>query len=189
MIDAKDRSASTQALAWDQAIAPQAARRRRGLGVPLPRGELARGTFAERCDVDVAPKSTKLKPDLLPPTTPTATAVTQLNPPVPTDCQRCGVCCFSPSPEYVWVTGYDWTRLGNEADRLAHFIGNRAFMKMHAGHCVALEISRRAGGETAYSCSIYERRPEICRALERGSPECLGELETKSEQVRQQAIG
>jgi Fe-S-cluster containining protein len=106
-----------------------------------------------------------------------------LNSPVPTDCQRCGVCCFSPTEEYVWVTGYDWTRLGGEAERLAHFIGNRAFMKMNAGHCAALEVRKSAIGETSFFCSIYDNRPEICRMLERGSPECLADLETKAEQV------
>jgi len=98
---------------------------------------------------------------------------------VPGDCQRCGVCCFSESPEYVWVTGYDWERFGGDADKLAHFIGHRAFMRMAGGHCAALEIKSDAAG-THYTCTIYERRPEICRVLERGSPECLGELETKA---------
>jgi Fe-S-cluster containining protein len=106
-----------------------------------------------------------------------------LNPTVPTDCQRCGVCCFSPSDEYVWVTGYDWTLLGSDAERLAHFIGNRAFMKMTSGHCAALQIRQTADGGTMFACSIYEHRPEICRALGRGSPECLGELETKATEV------
>src|SRR3954468_16319270 len=59
---------------------------------------------------------------------------------VPSDCQHCGVCCFSESAEYVWVTGYDWTRLATDAGQLAHFIGNRAFMKMENGHCAALKV-------------------------------------------------
>lgn len=86
----------------------------------------------------------------------------------------------------MWVTGYDWTLLGSDADELAHFIGNRAFMKMQRGHCMALQVSQTADGPAVYHCSIYERRPEICRMLERGSPECHGELETKGEAVRQQ---
>ncbi len=99
------------------------------------------------------------------------------------DCQRCGVCCFSESHEYIWVTGYDWERLGPDVDRLAHFIGNRAFMKMSDGHCGALAIERRADGSRHFACTIYERRPEICRYLERGSPECLADLETKAADV------
>ena len=101
----------------------------------------------------------------------------------PDDCQRCGVCCYSDSPEYVWVTGYDWTRLGDDAERLAHFIGTRAFMRMSGGHCGALEIRTTKEGARSFFCTIYERRPEICRALARGSPECLGELETKAARV------
>ena len=105
---------------------------------------------------------------------------------VPTDCQRCGVCCFSDSSEYVWVTGYDWTRLGPDAEQLAHFISNRAFMKMANGHCIALKIFSSKNGTARFSCSVYDRRPEICRALERGSPECLADLETKGNSVAAQ---
>jgi Fe-S-cluster containining protein len=101
----------------------------------------------------------------------------------PADCQRCGVCCFSESAEYVWVTGYDWTVLGDRADELAQFIGNRAFMRMAQGHCAALEIRPQAGSSPVFFCSIYERRPEICRALERGSPECEAALESKAAYV------
>ena len=103
--------------------------------------------------------------------------------PPPGDCLSCGVCCHSDSPEYVWVTGHDWARLGGEADRLAHFIGHRAFMKMSGGHCAALAVRPQADGTRIFFCTIYEQRPEICRVLARGSPECLGELETKADRV------
>src|SRR3954463_10661122 len=102
---------------------------------------------------------------------------------VPSDCQRCGVCCFSDSAEYVWVTGYDWTRMGSDAENLAHFIGNRAFMRMTNGHCVALKVLKTKNDGVRFSCSIYDRRPEICRILERGSPECLADLEAKADSV------
>jgi len=96
---------------------------------------------------------------------------------VPADCQRCGACCFSPAPHFVRVTGADWTRLGADAERLAHFAGrgHEAFMRMRDGHCAALEV--RGGAE--FFCSIYERRPQTCRDLGRGSPECRGELALK----------
>jgi Fe-S-cluster containining protein len=83
----------------------------------------------------------------------------------------------------VWVTDFDWTELGPEADTLAHFIGSRAFMRMRDGHCTALRITRPAGAPPEFYCTIYERRPQICRELGRGSPECVGELETKSAAV------
>jgi hypothetical protein len=75
------------------------------------------------------------------------------------------------------VTGADWTRLGEAAERLAHFTGrgNEAYMKMSAGHCAALELRTDANQQTEYFCTIYDRRPQICRDLARGSPECDGE--------------
>jgi len=96
---------------------------------------------------------------------------------VPADCQRCGACCFSAGPHFVRVTGADWARLGADAERLAHFAGrgHEAFMRMRDGHCAALDV--RSGGE--FFCTIYERRPQTCRDLGRGSPECRGELAMK----------
>lgn len=85
------------------------------------------------------------------------------------------------------VTGDDWTRLGDDAERMAHFAGwgNEAFMRMTDGHCAALAVRRVAAGEKGveeamkFFCTIYERRPQICRDLARGSPECEGERATK----------
>lgn len=93
------------------------------------------------------------------------------------DCLHCGVCCFSDLETYVRVTGEDWTRLGPDADRAAHFIGHRAYLKMVDGHCASLEL-RPATGE--FFCTIYERRPQTCRDLGRCTPECAGELAAKS---------
>ena len=80
---------------------------------------------------------------------------------------------------FVRVTGDDWTRLGDRADELVQFIGNRAFMRMTAGHCVALEIRSSPDGALDYFCTVYDRRPQICRDLARGSAECDGEREMK----------
>lgn len=101
----------------------------------------------------------------------------------PADCRGCGVCCFSASPEYVRVTGADWTRLGGDADRVAHFIGHRAYLRMQGGRCAALEVRHVAGDAPAFFCTIYERRPQACRDLDRGSPQCLGELDAKAAAV------
>lgn len=102
----------------------------------------------------------------------------------PPDCLRCGVCCHSASDRFVRVTGADWTRLGDDAERVAQFVGPgyEAYMKMAHGHCIALEVRRTGAGPDAtleYFCTIYERRPQICRDLARGSPECDGERATK----------
>ena len=103
-----------------------------------------------------------------------------MNPTIPAQCLRCGVCCYSDSAAYVWIRGDDWARLGEDADRLAHFIGHRAFMRMKDGHCAALEVRATVDGAKEFFCTVYERRPEICRDLGRGSPECEAELELKS---------
>ncbi|MEN9842032.1 MAG: hypothetical protein RL376_1832 [Verrucomicrobiota bacterium] len=96
-------------------------------------------------------------------------------------CLRCGVCCFSHLETYVRVTGEDWTRLGPDAERLAHFIGHRAYLRMTDGHCAALAVRTAADGARAYVCGIYERRPQTCRDLARGSPECEGERALKGD--------
>ena len=100
---------------------------------------------------------------------------------IPTDCLRCGVCCHGETDTYVRVSGDDWSRLGADVGRLVHFIGNRAFMKMAGGRCGALALREAAGagGGTEYFCTVYSRRPQVCRDLGRGSPECEGELVRK----------
>ncbi len=104
----------------------------------------------------------------------------------PPDCLRCGACCFSPAARFVRVTGADWARLGDAAERVAHFAGrgNEAFMKMADGHCVALEVRPGTAADPAptYFCTVYDRRPQICRDLARGSPECAGERALRSAQ-------
>jgi Fe-S-cluster containining protein len=105
-------------------------------------------------------------------------------------CLRCGVCCFSRLETYARVTGDDWTRLGPDADHHAHFIGHRAYMRMIDGHCAALALRPAPGpadpgrpGTALHVCTIYERRPQVCRDLARGSPECQAELALKGDRV------
>jgi len=76
---------------------------------------------------------------------------------------------------FVRVTGADWERLGADAENSAHFIGHRAFMRMKDGHCAGLEIKHSPEGAREFFCTLYEKRPQICRDLARGSPECEGE--------------
>jgi len=93
----------------------------------------------------------------------------------------------------VRVTGDDWSRLGDDAERVAYFAGwgNEAFMRMTDGHCAALTVRKVTTGAgenaekvTEFFCTLYERRPQICRDLARGSPECAGERATKVEESR-----
>lgn len=78
------------------------------------------------------------------------------------------------------VTGADWERLGVGVEGVAHFIGHRAYMRMRGGHCAALEVRPAADGSREFFCTVYERRPQVCRDLARGSPECEGELLAKA---------
>ena len=101
----------------------------------------------------------------------------------PADCRGCGACCFSASPTFVRVTGADWTRLAERAEEVAQFIGHRAYMRMRDGHCSALDVRSREDGAADFYCTLYEQRPQICRDLGRGSPECRGERDAKASLV------
>ena len=86
----------------------------------------------------------------------------------PPDCKVCAACCFSPRERYVVVTGEDHARLTTDERReLTIFHGIHCYMRMWQGHCAALE---KHGDE--WLCSVYERRPQLCRDYERGGPAC-----------------
>jgi hypothetical protein len=53
------------------------------------------------------------------------------------------------------VTGDDHARLGDRADELTVFVGNKAFMRMIRGHCAALEIH----DDGRFLCSVYTDAP------------------------------
>ncbi len=93
------------------------------------------------------------------------------------ECLSCGACCFADLPHYVRVSGDDYARLGEDAERLTTWRENQAFMRMEAGHCAALALRP---GAAPFACTVYERRPAICRQLERGSPACRAERHAKS---------
>jgi Fe-S-cluster containining protein len=102
------------------------------------------------------------------------------------ECTRCGACCFSESERHARVTGDDYERLGvADAERLVHFIGDLAFMRSVGANgirrCAALVVDAASG---TFLCSVYQRRPGICRELERGSGSCAGERDTKLGRTR-----
>jgi len=78
----------------------------------------------------------------------------------------------------VVVTGDDYERLDDDAERYVTFLGQRARMRMDQGHCAALVVDRAL---RQFVCAVYERRPQVCRDLERGSPQCHGERATKGD--------
>jgi uncharacterized protein len=102
------------------------------------------------------------------------------------ECTRCGACCFSESPRHARVSGDDYERLGDaDAARLVEFIGNQAFMRIEGAEgtrrCAALVIDPVS---QSFLCSIYERRPAVCRELDRGSGGCAGERDAKLGRTR-----
>jgi Fe-S-cluster containining protein len=96
-------------------------------------------------------------------------------------CLSCGTCCFSTLETYVRVTGDDYARLDDRAEALTTWIGHRAYMRIIDGRCAALRVDLRM---RRFVCDVYETRPQTCRDLARGSPECLGERVMKLERSR-----
>ena len=94
------------------------------------------------------------------------------------ECLACGTCCFSTLERYVPVSGNDHARLGEAAERLVVWVENRAYLRLEDGHCAALAIDLASA---RFVCTVYAQRPQVCRDLERGSPECAGEIATKGE--------
>jgi RimJ/RimL family protein N-acetyltransferase len=73
----------------------------------------------------------------------------------------------------VPVTGDDHERLlPDEREKLAVFEGTRCFLRVDDGKCAALTAI-----DGRLICTIYERRPRVCRDLERGGGACLHERE------------
>ena len=91
------------------------------------------------------------------------------------DCRTCAACCFSERQGYVRLSGEDHARLTpEEQERVALFRGNRCFLRMTEGRCAALVLE---GGR--YTCTIYERRPQLCRDYRRGGPACAYDRERR----------
>jgi uncharacterized protein len=81
----------------------------------------------------------------------------------------------------VRVFGYDWDRMDERARSFTHFLGNRCFLRIEEGRCAALLVDLTDPTRPRFLCSIYEARPDVCRALDRGSGACLGERHEKRE--------
>ncbi len=101
------------------------------------------------------------------------------------ECITCGACCFSRLATYVRVDGDDYARLGDFAEDLVWFEGNRAYLVMIDGRCSALDIVMSEGrGPPRFVCRVYDARPRVCREVHRGSPACDGERAEKSDRPR-----
>lgn len=94
------------------------------------------------------------------------------------ECVRCGACCFSTDKTYLRVLEGDYERLGEDAERLTHTLDKRVYMRLADGHCAALTYDKKRG---QFLCSVYEKRPDVCHWLERGSGQCQVERRDKSD--------
>jgi len=80
-------------------------------------------------------------------------------------CRTCGACCSF---------GSDWPRFSTEEDShldripSAFVAANRSGMRCEGDRCSAL--SGTVG--VATSCSVYDLRPDVCRACEPGDEAC-----------------
>jgi uncharacterized protein len=102
---------------------------------------------------------------------------------IPENCLHCGVCCFAKSGTYVRVSEVDEERLGVNATWALRHVGRQAYMRMDDGHCIALQITTRRGEAPVFFCALYDKRPQVCRNLARGSAACRTELRTKAARV------
>lgn len=68
---------------------------------------------------------------------------------------------------YVRLFDCDVERLGG-VEELAVHVDGALYLRMIGDRCVAL---REGGGR--FVCSVYERRPDACRALASGSTACV----------------
>jgi len=98
------------------------------------------------------------------------------------DCRRCGICCTSLTWEdtYVNVTPQDEKLLGKRYVRLNVINGevrtrptvNKAGPLKGAEDCRCVSLRGSIGKQVG--CSIYEKRPDVCRkALKPGDRQCI----------------
>lgn len=85
---------------------------------------------------------------------------------VPPPCTECGACCAHTDPKWIEVNARDAAPI---PEALTQPGDVQPFaMKMCNGHCAALQgvVGREV------SCRIYEKRPAICRNVQRGDALC-----------------
>ena len=82
------------------------------------------------------------------------------------DCQSCGACCSYSS---------DWPRFSTEDDAQLALIPAKLVAAGEAGmRCDGARCSALAGEVgKATSCTIYDIRPDVCRACMPGGDDCL----------------
>lgn len=97
------------------------------------------------------------------------------------ECTECGACCFTADLEYLPLFDGDRARLGTALAVHTVTTPRGTFMRLADGRCAALVLEAVTGRAL---CSIYAQRPDVCRALERGSGQCRGDRRDKVELVQ-----
>lgn len=79
------------------------------------------------------------------------------------DCIECGACCKAFG--IYEVNAFDIKRLGEDSNltQKSHLYPEGGMMKTKDFACVAL---------CGTKCSVYDKRPMVCRVFKRGSVEC-----------------
>jgi len=82
------------------------------------------------------------------------------------ECLDCGVCCEK-EQKWVEVSQKDAERMGDLSKKLltSGDIEPFAMKSDHMGRCLAQDSQGK--------CSIYAKRPQVCRDVKRGSELCL----------------
>lgn len=83
-------------------------------------------------------------------------------------CTNCAACCCRLEVLLISETGVPERFI--EFDRW----GGRTMARLDDGWCAALD-------RNTMRCTIYEKRPDICRIFEMGSDECLVEREAHNQ--------
>jgi hypothetical protein len=66
----------------------------------------------------------------------------------------------------------DRERLGAALEQAAHRINGRWYLQMAHGHCRSLRVETDAQNHQRFLCSIYDLRPDACRAFAEDSRAC-----------------
>jgi hypothetical protein len=89
------------------------------------------------------------------------------------DCTACGRCCSAPS----WVNSY-LVKVGPDDDVPPQLMSGPAMlMRDVQGVCRCTALAGTLDEQV--TCTIYERRPSVCRGYLRGGTDCLRRLVVK----------
>ena len=96
-------------------------------------------------------------------------------------CRSCGACCVAPAsdPTYVAVDKADVARLPKQFVKL-HVVSGAISTSTRsytsgpldgADVCSCVALAGNVGGRV--SCSVYEKRPNVCRSFAPGGSACI----------------